>query len=494
MTTAVIYARISVTLEESVSVERQLESATAYAAARGWTVAGSFVDDGVSASRNRPDDRKGWAALLASPTAYDKVIIWKVDRLARRVLDFLNADQALQDRGAGIVAVEDPVDMTTPQGRAFATMLAVFGEMEAAAISARVKAARTHLLRSGRVVGGTVPYGWRSVANPDGPGMVLAKDRDRIGYVDTMVARTLQGHSIYSTVQHLNRLGAPTRNGRPWAYTTVENILRHPILAGMTPFNPGNDTKKRGREVLRDADGLPVVDESVALMSPGEWRAMVKALDDRNDGRAKPRAMRSKTSALLSGLVWCGEHLDDDGNPTRMWRGTSSGRHAYSCPVCHQTVSGLDDHVVERFLTTMGDTTRWTRVVEVEEGGAEELPEIEHALADLSEQLARTDDDAEADRLGESIRRLRARRREARSAAPVVVQREVGSPTTFREAWERALDDAERRAVLDDAIDTAWVVRGKVGRYFDPARLVVEWRTEPTVWPSDADVAAHEAR
>jgi len=87
------------------------------------------------------------------------VIVWKVDRLARRVLDFLHADEALQARGAVIVAVEDPVDMTTPQGRGFATMLAVFGEMEAAAISARVKAARTHLLNDGRVVGGKVPYG-----------------------------------------------------------------------------------------------------------------------------------------------------------------------------------------------------------------------------------------------------------------------------------------------------------------------------------------------
>jgi site-specific DNA recombinase len=129
----VLYARLSVTKEESVSIARQLESCRRYAEARGWQVVGEFIDDGVSATVNRPEDRKGWAALL-SADGFDAVVIWKVDRLARRVLDFLHADETLQQRGAGLVAVDDPIDMTSPQGRAFAVMLAVFGEMEAEAI------------------------------------------------------------------------------------------------------------------------------------------------------------------------------------------------------------------------------------------------------------------------------------------------------------------------------------------------------------------------
>ncbi len=258
---AVIYARISVAQEASVSIHRQLEAAQQYAAARGWQVVGTFTDDGVSATHNKPEDRAGWKALLASPQKYDAVIIWKVDRLARRVLDFLHADEALQARKAGIVAVEDPVDMTTAQGRAFAQVLAVFDELEAATIRARVAAARTHLLNAGRVVGGTVPYGWQSVRNPDGPGLVLAQDPDRIDYVRGMAERVLRGNSIYSVVQWLDEVGAPTPTGRgSWVYSTVERILRHPILAGMTPFNPCNETKERGANVLRDSDGLPVAD------------------------------------------------------------------------------------------------------------------------------------------------------------------------------------------------------------------------------------------
>jgi len=51
---AVIYARISVAQEASVGIGRQLEAAQQYAAAGGWEVVGTFTDDGVSASHNKP--------------------------------------------------------------------------------------------------------------------------------------------------------------------------------------------------------------------------------------------------------------------------------------------------------------------------------------------------------------------------------------------------------------------------------------------------------
>src|SRR5690606_20586731 len=155
-----------------------------------------------------PEDRKGWAALLAAD-GFDAVVIWKVDRLARRVLDFLHADEALQARGAGLVAVEDPIDMTSPQGRAFAVMLAVFGEMEAEGIRARVRAARAHLIKDGRFVGGGIPYGYRSTESPDGPGRVLEKDPDRIGWLGEAVGLAQQGETVNSIATWLTEKRAP---------------------------------------------------------------------------------------------------------------------------------------------------------------------------------------------------------------------------------------------------------------------------------------------
>lgn len=471
----VIYVRISVAQEASVSIDRQVEAAEQYAAARGWKVVAVFRDEGISATHSKPEDRAGWRALLDSSEAFDTVLIWKIDRLARRVLDFLHADEALQSRGAGIAAVEDPVDMTTPQGRAFAQILAVFGQMEADAIRARVKAARSHLVRNGRVVGGKVPYGWRSVPSPDGRGFVMERDPDRIDYVRGAVERVLGGASVYSTVQWLDEVGAPTPTGKgAWVYSTVERILRHPILAGMTPFNPGNETKTRGGEVLRDETGLPVVDESLSIMPVGEWRTMVKALDERDTAQSLPRALRAKTSPLLSGLVYCQDCK------ARMHRGTVQGRPGYYCPQCHMSISNWEHVVVEEFLRQKGERVRFTPITEVHEGGTALLPEIELRIKELEDQQDATDvDDEEYDRLGEQIKALRSMRKEARAAAPAVSHRWEGETQMFGDDWAEATTDDERRKILGDAMERIWVKRGRPGRRTDAqllGRLTFDWR------------------
>lgn len=496
-----IYARISVTQEASVSIDRQVEAAEQYAAARGWHIVAVYTDDGVSATRNKPEDRAGWRALLEASETFDAVIVWKVDRLARRVLDFLNADAALQARGAGIVAVEDPVDMTTPQGRFFASILALFGEMEADTIRARVKAARVHLLKAGRVVGGTVPYGWRSIQNPDGPGYVLAQDPERIAYVREMVDRVMRGDTVYSVVKWLNEVGAPlpvssqkSRKQPNWRYNTIYALLRNPVLAGMTAFNPGNTSKKRGTEVLRDADGLPVVDESVALLTVAEWRELQRLVTDRDTPQSRPRALCGRTSALLSGLIWCAEHDE----PVRMHRRTSGkGSEGYTCPECRQTITSFEAVVIEEFLRQKGDHERWSLIEEVYEGGAAMLPEIEHRLAELAAEFQATDDDDKVDRLTDEAANLRRMRREARASAPTVTYREVGSTRTFAEEWADASDVRGQRAVLDDALERITVSRGTPGRQTPAkylARMTFDWKLPrsvgPVPTPSDEELAA----
>jgi site-specific DNA recombinase len=487
----VIYARISVAQEAAVSLERQQEAAEQYAKARGWQVVGVFKDDGISASRNKPEDRAGWRDLLASPLKYDAVIIWKIDRLSRKLLDFLHADEALQERKAGLVGVEDPIDMTTPQGRAFAQILAVFGLMEADAIRARVADARSKLVRAGRVVGGTVPYGWMTVPNPDGPGIVLAHDPDRIDYVRGMAERALRGDTVYSIQQWLGEAGAPlpgtapvrpevarrrkprTRKTDSWSYSTVERLLRNPVLAGMTAFNPGNTTKERGADVLRDGDGLPVVDESVAILSQAEWRALVMKLDDRDSGHTMRRSERAKTSSLLSGLVWC------EGCQVRMHRAATENREGYSCPKCHMLITNFESVVVDEFLRQKGERVRWTRVEEVHEGGAALLPEIEHRLDELDRLIRDAADRDTRARLQAEQSNLLDLRDAKREEAPAVSLR-YDDAGWFSDAWEQAGEDVEaRRAVLDDAMSRIWVRRGRPGRRTDAqvlARLEFDWK------------------
>lgn len=357
----VLYARLSVTKEESVSIARQLQSCRRYAEARGWAVVGEFIDDGVSATANRPEDRNGWTALLAE-TDFDAVIIWKVDRLARRVLDFLHADEALQKRGAGLVAVEDPIDMTSPQGRAFAVMLAVFGEMEAEAIRARVRAARAQLLRDGRWAGGGVPYGYQSAANPNGPGWVLAKDPERQPWLAEVVDRALGGATVNAITTWLTSAGAPLPEGAlarrksgatAWNRQTVDGILRNPVLAGMTPHNPGRAKSAKRADpfaVFRDEVGEPVVNHALAVITIEEFTVLQNLLDSRSTPQARKRSEREPTSPFLSRVVRC------DDCDVFMCRGTNQKRPVLYCPSCRQTMSrsAFDPYLAERLMVERG--------------------------------------------------------------------------------------------------------------------------------------------
>ena len=423
----VLYARLSVTKEESVSIARQLQSCRRYAEARGWEVVGEFVDDGVSATANRPEERRGWTSLLLSGD-FDAVVIWKVDRLARRVLDFLHADETLQMRGAGLVAVEDPIDMTSPQGRAFAVMLAVFGEMEAEAIRARVRAARAQLLKDGRWPGGGIPYGYRSIANPDGPGRVLVKDPVRSPWLTEAVEIALEGGTVNAIATWLTKNGAPlpgrqtapqTARNLAWNRQTVDGLLRNPVLAGMTPHNPGRaKSAKRVNPfaVVRDENGDPIVNESLAIISAEEFAALQHMLDSRTSPQARKRSERQSTSPFLSRVARCDEC------DVYMCRGTNQGRPVLYCPRCRQTMSrgALDPYLIQRLL---------------KERGGEPL--------------------AHATVLG---------------------------------GWAGAGDDElAKRAILLTQLQSLRIRRGVVGRSFDEGRVLLRWRngTDAEVSPGD---------
>ncbi|WP_170037502.1 recombinase family protein [Georgenia soli] len=496
-----VYARISVSSEESVSIERQLRAAEQYVAARGWQVVVTYTDDGVSATRNRPEDRTGWRALMDSTETFDAVIIWKIDRLARRITDFWSTVQVLEERDRSLVSIQDNLDMSTTVGQIVAGVMAGFAQMEAEAIRDRVTAARRHLLHNGRIPGGTIPYGWRTVPNPDGAGRVLAQDPERIEYVRGAVERVQHGASIYSVVQWLDDVSAPlpraSQKGRKrtgWHYGTVERLIRNPVLAGMLPYNPGNATKVRGEDVVRDEHGLPVVDEKVALLPVAEWRALVRQLDERDSGQSKPRALRSKTSPLLSGLVWCAMH---DDAPVRMHRGTTQKRHSYYCPKCHQAISNIEPHVIEQFLALKGEHVRWSVVEEVYEGGAALLPEIEQRLDELDAAIRGASSRDERRRLQDQQATLLDLRDEKRAEAPQVVLREVQSTHTYGEDWAEATTVEEQRAVLDDALEAIEVRRGRVGRGLDTSRLTFRWKMPHQLGavaaPSDEELASWAA-
>lgn len=132
-----LYARVSTT-NHGQDVGLQVDELRQAATQRGWSVAGEYVDDGISGSKA---SRPALDRMLADAQAgrFDVVAVWKLDRLARSVIHLLSMTEALREWGVGLVSLRDAhIDTTTPSGRFVLQILGAVAELEKGLIQERV--------------------------------------------------------------------------------------------------------------------------------------------------------------------------------------------------------------------------------------------------------------------------------------------------------------------------------------------------------------------
>ena len=115
----------------------QLAAMRDYAAKQNWAVAVEVQDVGSGAT-TRPQRETIIAA--ARRREIDCVLVWRLDRWGRSLVDLVSSLQELTALDVGFVSLSEALDLTTPSGRALAGMLAVFAEFERDILRDRVKA------------------------------------------------------------------------------------------------------------------------------------------------------------------------------------------------------------------------------------------------------------------------------------------------------------------------------------------------------------------
>src|SRR5713226_4980158 len=148
MTTRVaIYARVSTT-NHGQDVGLQTRELRQFAEARAWTVAGEYIDAGVSGAK---DSRPELNRLMADAhkRRFDVVCVWRFDRFARSVSHLLRALETFKALGIDFVSFSEQMDTSTPAGKMVFTVLGAVAELERSLIVERVRAG----LRNARVKG-----------------------------------------------------------------------------------------------------------------------------------------------------------------------------------------------------------------------------------------------------------------------------------------------------------------------------------------------------
>lgn len=93
--------------------------------------------------------RPGMKKLLEHAESGDMVVVWRVDRLGRSLIDVLNTVNLLRDRGVEVKSISDGIDPATSTGRLMLNMLATLAEYERELITERVNAGIAAAKQSG---------------------------------------------------------------------------------------------------------------------------------------------------------------------------------------------------------------------------------------------------------------------------------------------------------------------------------------------------------
>jgi putative DNA-invertase from lambdoid prophage Rac len=149
-----LYARVSTHDQQTLPL--QMRAMREYVAKRGWTIAVQIKEVGSGAT-----ERELRENLLAAARRreIDVVLVWRLDRWGRSLVDLVVTLKELAGLGVSFVSLTEALDLTTPSGRAMAGLLSVFAEFEHEILRERIRAGIAEARSQGKHLGRPVTVG-----------------------------------------------------------------------------------------------------------------------------------------------------------------------------------------------------------------------------------------------------------------------------------------------------------------------------------------------
>lgn len=144
------YARVST---QGQDLEIQLKQIQDYAKFREIELVGIFQDKASGKDINREDFKRMLKTLEANPQGVNAIIISKLDRMGRSLLDLINTTKWLESQQIGLISITNSIDTTTKEGRLFFYIMGALGEYERELIMERTKIGRDAAIEKGVKMG-----------------------------------------------------------------------------------------------------------------------------------------------------------------------------------------------------------------------------------------------------------------------------------------------------------------------------------------------------
>jgi len=277
------------------SLDAQREAAEAYIASQrheGWSLISERFDDGGYTGANM--DRPALSKLLTAVETrkVDCVVVYKVDRLSRSLLDFAKLMETFDRCGVSFVSVTQQFNTTSSLGRLTLNILLSFAQFERELISERTRDKMSAARKRGKWVGGHPVLGYD--IDPNGGRLVVNIGEAR--QVTEIFDLYLRHHSLMPVVHELERLGWRTkqwkteagreRGGKPFIKKSVYMLLTNPLYTGFVNHK-----------------GKLYAGEHEALVDEATWNLVQSNLH--HNGHTNGGGNKNKYGALLRGLLFC---------------------------------------------------------------------------------------------------------------------------------------------------------------------------------------------
>ena len=279
------------------SLDAQYAACSAYVASQaseGWSLVAERYDDGGISGGTL--DRPALQKLLAdiSTGRIDIVVVYKVDRLTRSLLDFAKLVEAFDRVGTSFVSVTQSFNTTTSMGRLTLNMLLSFAQFEREVTAERIRDKLAASKQRGMWMGGTPPLGYE----PNGRSLTIVDNHAELVrrifrlYLDLGNVRLLQDKLDSTGMTKPVRISKAGRSFGGTSFTRGElyAILSNPIYIG----------RIRHKDTTYDGLHEPIIEQAL-------WDEVQIALSSNRNGKRHIRAVVHPS--LLAGKLFDGSGM-----------------------------------------------------------------------------------------------------------------------------------------------------------------------------------------
>lgn len=318
-----IYIRVSTTHQiDKDSIPMQRNDLVSYARLMLNTDDYAIFEDAGYSGKNtdRPNFQKMMSQIRSG--AFTHLLVWKIDRISRNLLDFSSMYKELKELGIVFVSKNEQFDTSTAMGEAMLKIILVFAELERNMTSERVTATMISRASNGQWNGGRVPFGY----DYDYDTKTFSVNEQESVIVKLIHDKYEEMQSLVQEARYLNEHDFRTREGNEWSPVTLLIILRNIFYCGDYQYNT---LKEGNRQKVKDESEWVIVESHHDAIISREQKQRIIGLLESNK-RLSRRNKSTKYNHVFAGLLFCsGCGKAMGGSPATPRKGWSYSK--YSC-------------------------------------------------------------------------------------------------------------------------------------------------------------------